>query len=156
MAATSPVGMSGQGGDAAWARIGRMVAVCSTIRLEIVRVIANAGPGRICSGQIAAVLALDGNLISYHLGHLKTSGMVACTRIGTKRLYYLQPGVRVNFRGLQVVIRVRLAGGERVAISVPVGALVAKPPPLTVPADAWAVARTLEPATRPWLGAPRA
>jgi DNA-binding transcriptional ArsR family regulator len=56
-------------------------------RLDIFRILIQAGPDGLPAGQIGAALHLAPATLSFHLNHLKQSGLVTCRRASRSLIY---------------------------------------------------------------------
>ena len=56
-------------------------------RLEIFRLLVQAGPERLAAGEIAARLEIPANTLSFHLTQLKQAGLSTCRRESRSLIY---------------------------------------------------------------------
>jgi DNA-binding transcriptional ArsR family regulator len=56
-------------------------------RLDIFRLLVQAGPEGLPAGQIGAALGLPAATLSFHLSHLKQAGLVSCRRASRSLIY---------------------------------------------------------------------
>jgi ArsR family transcriptional regulator, arsenate/arsenite/antimonite-responsive transcriptional repressor len=56
-------------------------------RLDVYRVLVEAGPGGLPAGQIGDRLGLAPATLSFHLNHLKHAGLIGCKRNGRSLIY---------------------------------------------------------------------
>lgn len=56
-------------------------------RLDVYRLLVEAGPGGLPAGQIGEALGLAPATLSFHLNHLKHAGLVSCRRNGRSLIY---------------------------------------------------------------------
>jgi ArsR family transcriptional regulator len=56
-------------------------------RLDVFRLLVQAGPDGMPAGQIGESLGLPGATLSFHLSHLKQSGLVKCRRESRSLIY---------------------------------------------------------------------
>ncbi len=62
-------------------------ALAQESRLDIFRLLVQAGQGGLPAGQIGAALHLAPATLSFHLNHLKQSGLVTCRRASRSLIY---------------------------------------------------------------------
>ena len=67
--------------------IGALAALAQETRLDVFRVLVQAGPEGLPAGAIAAALGIPSATLSFHLKELKSSGLVLCDRQGRSRVY---------------------------------------------------------------------
>lgn len=70
--------------NAALAALG---ALAQESRLEIYRLLVQAGPDGMPAGHIGEQLGLPSATLAFHLKELKSSGLVTCTRNGRSLIY---------------------------------------------------------------------
>jgi DNA-binding transcriptional ArsR family regulator len=70
--------------EAALAALG---ALAQETRLDVFRLLVQAGGGGMAAGAIAASLGIPGATLSFHLKELKNARVVACRREGRSLLY---------------------------------------------------------------------
>ena len=73
--------------DAAVAALG---ALAQGARLDIFRLLVQAGPDGLPAGQIAERLGLPANTLSFHLNQLRHAGLVSFTRESRSLIYAAQ------------------------------------------------------------------
>jgi DNA-binding transcriptional ArsR family regulator len=67
--------------------ISSLAALAQETRLDVYRVLVQAGPEGLPAGAIGAVLEIPSATLSFHLKELKSSGLIQCERQGTSRIY---------------------------------------------------------------------
>jgi DNA-binding transcriptional ArsR family regulator len=67
-----------------------LAALAQETRLEIFRLLVQAGPDGLAAGEIAVRLEIPANTLSFHLSHLKQSGLAACRRESRSLIYAAQ------------------------------------------------------------------
>jgi DNA-binding transcriptional ArsR family regulator len=67
--------------------IGALAALAQETRLDVFRVLVQAGPEGLPAGAIGDVLGIPSATLSFHLKELKSSGLVGCDRQGRSRIY---------------------------------------------------------------------
>ena len=67
--------------------IGALAALAQETRLDVFRVLVQAGPEGLAAGAIGTVLGIPSATLSFHLKELKSSGLVRCERQGRSRIY---------------------------------------------------------------------
>ncbi len=69
------------------AALAALAALAQESRLDVFRLLVQAGAGGIPAGQIAEQLRLPPATLSFHLNHLKQSGLVKCRRESRSLIY---------------------------------------------------------------------
>lgn len=69
------------------AALAALAALAQESRLDIYRLLVQAGPEGLPAGQIAERLGLPSATLAFHLKELKTAGLAACTRNGRSLIY---------------------------------------------------------------------
>jgi len=64
-----------------------LAALAHETRLDIYRLLVEAGHGGLAAGSIAEHMALAAPTLSFHLRHLKHAGLVDCRREGRSLIY---------------------------------------------------------------------
>lgn len=64
-----------------------LAALAQENRLDVFRLLVEAGPGGMAAGQIAAKLLLAPNALTFHLDRLREAGLVAVRRDGRSMIY---------------------------------------------------------------------
>lgn len=72
--------------------IAALAALAQESRLRVFRLLVTAGPAGMAAGQIAEELAITPNTLSFHLSHLKNSGLVLVRREGRSLIYSAEYG----------------------------------------------------------------
>jgi ArsR family transcriptional regulator len=67
--------------------IAALAALAQDTRLDIFRLLVQAGPGGIPAGQIGGLLGLPGATLSFHLNQLKQAGLITVRREGRSLIY---------------------------------------------------------------------
>jgi len=67
--------------------ISALAALAQETRLDVFRLLVQAGPEGVSAGRISSVLDLPSATLSFHLKELKSSGLVRCDRQGRSRIY---------------------------------------------------------------------
>ncbi|MBW2242835.1 MAG: helix-turn-helix transcriptional regulator [Deltaproteobacteria bacterium] len=67
--------------------ISALAALAQETRLDVFRVLVQAGPQGLAAGAIGAALDIPSATLSFHLKELKSSGLVRCERQGRSRIY---------------------------------------------------------------------
>ncbi|MCP3985623.1 MAG: helix-turn-helix transcriptional regulator [bacterium] len=67
--------------------ISALAALAQETRLDVFRVLVQAGPEGLPAGAIGAALGIASATLSFHLKELKSSGLVQCERQGRSRIY---------------------------------------------------------------------
>jgi ArsR family transcriptional regulator, arsenate/arsenite/antimonite-responsive transcriptional repressor len=64
-----------------------LAALAQENRLDVFRKLVQAGPDGMPAGQIAALLGLPANTLSFHFDRLRTAGLVTVRRDGRSMIY---------------------------------------------------------------------
>ncbi len=72
--------------------IAALGALAQDSRLDVFRLLVQAGPEGVAAGQIAERLGLAGATLSFHLNQLKQAGLVTFRREGRSLLYLAEYG----------------------------------------------------------------
>ena len=64
-----------------------LAALAQENRLDVFRLLVQAGPGGLAAGAVAEKLSLAPNTLSFHFDRLKQAGLVSCTRDGRSLIY---------------------------------------------------------------------
>ena len=67
--------------------ISALAALAQETRLDVFRVLVQAGPEGLPAGSIGAVLGTPSATLSFHLKELKSAGLIRCERQGRSRIY---------------------------------------------------------------------
>jgi DNA-binding transcriptional ArsR family regulator len=67
--------------------IAALAALAQDSRLDVFRLLVQAGPEGMAAGQIGERLGLPSATLSFHLNHLKQSGLVKCRRESRSLMY---------------------------------------------------------------------
>ena len=69
------------------AALAALAALAQESRLDIYRLLVQAGPAGMPAGQIAEQLGVASATLAFHLKELKHAGLAACTRNGRSLIY---------------------------------------------------------------------
>jgi DNA-binding transcriptional ArsR family regulator len=69
------------------AAISGLAALAHESRLDVFRLLVQAGPEGLAAGRLAECLSLAPATLSFHLKELKGAGLVCCERDGRSRIY---------------------------------------------------------------------
>jgi ArsR family transcriptional regulator, arsenate/arsenite/antimonite-responsive transcriptional repressor len=69
------------------AALSALAALAQESRLDIYRLLVQAGPGGLPAGQIGEQLGLPSATLAFHLKELKNAGLATCTRNGRSLIY---------------------------------------------------------------------
>src|SRR4051794_7174324 len=64
-----------------------LAALAQENRLDVFRLLVQAGPAGLAAGAVAEKLALAPNTLSFHFDRLRNAGLVTCTRDGRSLIY---------------------------------------------------------------------
>ena len=67
--------------------ISALAALAHETRLDVFRVLVQAGPEGLAAGAIGTVLDVPSATLSFHLKELRSSGLIQCERHGRSRIY---------------------------------------------------------------------
>ena len=67
--------------------ISALAALAQENRLEVFRLLVQAGPEGLPAGAVGEVLEIPSATLSFHLKELKNAGLVCCERVGRSRVY---------------------------------------------------------------------
>ena len=67
--------------------ISALAALAQETRLDVFRVLVQAGPEGLPAGAIGDVLGVPSATLSFHLKELKSAGIVSCARDGRSLIY---------------------------------------------------------------------
>jgi ArsR family transcriptional regulator len=67
--------------------ISALAALAQETRLDVFRVLVQAGPEGLPAGSIGAALDIPSATLSFHLKELRSAGLVRCERQGRSRIY---------------------------------------------------------------------
>jgi len=67
--------------------VAALAALAQDNRLDVFRLLVQAGPDGLAAGAVAAKLDLAPNTLSFHFDRLKTAGLVTCRRDGRSLIY---------------------------------------------------------------------
>ena len=67
--------------------ISTLAALAQETRLDVFRVLVQAGPDGLPAGAIGTALGIPSATLSFHLKELKSSGLIHCERQGRSRIY---------------------------------------------------------------------
>ena len=64
-----------------------LAALAQDARLQVFRLLVEAGPGGLSAGSIAEQCSVPAPTLSFHLAQLKHAGLVSCRRLGRSLIY---------------------------------------------------------------------
>src|SRR5215813_5891011 len=64
-----------------------LAALAQENRLDVFRLLVQAGPEGLAAGAVAEKLSLAPNTLSFHFDRLRNAGLVTCTRQGRSLIY---------------------------------------------------------------------
>jgi ArsR family transcriptional regulator, arsenate/arsenite/antimonite-responsive transcriptional repressor len=67
--------------------VAALAALAQENRLDVFRLLVQAGPEGLAAGAVAEKLALAPNTLSFHFDRLRNAGLVTCTRNGRSLIY---------------------------------------------------------------------
>lgn len=67
--------------------ISALAALAQETRLDVFRVLVQAGPQGLPAGTIGTLLGVPSATLSFHLKELKSAGLIECERQGRSRIY---------------------------------------------------------------------
>ncbi len=67
--------------------IAALAALAQENRLDVFRLLVQAGPKGLAAGAVAEKLSLAPNTLSFHFDRLRNAGLVTCTRDGRSLIY---------------------------------------------------------------------
>lgn len=67
--------------------ISALAALAQETRLDLFRLLVQAGPEGLPAGAIADALGTPSATLSFHLKELKSAGLIRCERVGRSRIY---------------------------------------------------------------------
>lgn len=67
--------------------VAALAALAQESRLEVYRLLVQAGPEGLAAGAVAGKLSLAPNTLSFHFDRLRNAGLVTCTRQGRSLIY---------------------------------------------------------------------
>ena len=67
--------------------ISALAALAQETRLDVFRLLVQAGPEGLPAGAVADALDIASGTLSFHLKELKSAGLVRCERNGRSRIY---------------------------------------------------------------------
>lgn len=84
-------------------------ALAQASRLDIFRLLVEAGPDGLAAGQIAERVGLPAPTLSFHLSQLRHAGLIACRRDGRSLIYSAN---YEEMNGLVAFLTDNCCGGE--------------------------------------------
>ena len=78
--------------------IGALAALAQETRLDVFRLLVQAGAGGLPAGDVAEALEIPPATLSFHLKELKSAGLVRVDRRGRSRIY------RPDFEAVQALV----------------------------------------------------
>jgi ArsR family transcriptional regulator, arsenate/arsenite/antimonite-responsive transcriptional repressor len=67
--------------------VGAMAALAQEHRLEVYRLLVQAGPHGLAAGEVASALGIAPNTLSFHLDRLRHAGLISVARHGRSLIY---------------------------------------------------------------------
>jgi DNA-binding transcriptional ArsR family regulator len=67
--------------------VAALAALAQDSRLDVFRALVQAGPEGLAAGQVAAVLDIAPNLLTFHFDRLRSAGLVTVRRDGRSMIY---------------------------------------------------------------------
>jgi DNA-binding transcriptional ArsR family regulator len=67
--------------------ISALGALAQETRLDVFRLLVQAGPEGLAAGEVGEALELPSATLSFHLKELKGAGLIRCERAGRSRIY---------------------------------------------------------------------
>jgi DNA-binding transcriptional ArsR family regulator len=67
--------------------VAALAALAQDNRLDVFRLLVQAGPGGLPAGQVATALELAPNTLSFHFDRLRSAGLVTVRRAGRSMIY---------------------------------------------------------------------
>lgn len=67
--------------------IGALSALAQETRLDIFRLLVEAGPGGFAAGRVAEALGVPAATLSFHLKELRAAGLIGCRKDGRSLIY---------------------------------------------------------------------
>jgi ArsR family transcriptional regulator len=67
--------------------ISSLAALAQETRLDVFRILVQAGPEGLPAGAIGNILEIPSATLSFHLKELKSAALIRCERQGTSRIY---------------------------------------------------------------------
>jgi ArsR family transcriptional regulator, arsenate/arsenite/antimonite-responsive transcriptional repressor len=103
--------------------VAALAALAQQHRLEVYRLLVQAGPQGMAAGEVAVALAIAPNTLSFHLDRLRHAGLVSVVRDGRSLIYAARYETMNNLLGY---LTENCCGG-RPELCAPVGCTPAKP-----------------------------
>jgi ArsR family transcriptional regulator, arsenate/arsenite/antimonite-responsive transcriptional repressor len=97
--------------------IAALAALAQDTRLDIFRVLVQAGPDGLAAGHIGERLGLASATLSFHLNQLKHAGLITCRRDGRSLIYAAAYG---TMTGLMSYLTENCCNGNPAACGIPV------------------------------------
>src|SRR5882724_5873865 len=70
--------------------VAALAALAQDNRLDVYRLLVQAGPGGLPAGRVAAALGLAPNTLTFHFDRLRAAGLVSVRRDGRSMIYAAQ------------------------------------------------------------------
>ncbi|GAB4371238.1 MAG: metalloregulator ArsR/SmtB family transcription factor [Kiloniellaceae bacterium] len=96
--------------------IAALAALAQETRLDVFRLLVQAGSDGMPAGRIADTLALPSATLSFHLNQLKQAGLIGCRRDGRSLIYAAEYG---TMNGLMAYLTDNCCQGDAAACGVP-------------------------------------
>lgn len=79
--------------------VAALAALAQESRLEVYRLLVQAGPGGLAAGEVASALGIAPNTLSFHLDRLRHAGLVSVARHGRSLIYAARYETMTNLLG---------------------------------------------------------
>jgi len=79
--------------------VAALAALAQEHRLEVYRLLVQAGPGGMAAGEVASALGIAPNTLSFHLDRLRHAGLVSVARQGRSLIYAARYETMSNLLG---------------------------------------------------------
>ncbi len=99
--------------------IAALSALAQAARLDIFRLLVQAGPNGLAAGQIAERIGMPANTLSFHLNQLRHAGLLRCRR-ESRSLIYTAEFAAMN--ALLAYLTENCCQGDATACGLPAGA----------------------------------
>jgi ArsR family transcriptional regulator, arsenate/arsenite/antimonite-responsive transcriptional repressor len=103
--------------------VAALAALAQDNRLDVYRLLVQAGPGGMAAGEVAAALGIAPNTLSFHFDRLRHAGLVSVARQGRSLIYAAGYETMNNLLGY---LTDNCCGG-RTELCEPVACVAAKP-----------------------------
>lgn len=79
--------------------VAALAALAQENRLEVYRLLVQAGPGGMAAGEVASALGIAPNTLSFHFDRLRHAGLVSVARHGRSLIYAARYETMTNLLG---------------------------------------------------------